>query len=92
MQQGITFASLAATAPLFLQRSALGMLAPEGSMLNALPPSPTGGRHIIGHFVVPLVFGALAEAVPGRVQADCGLMNLVTFQGRHRDGWPRSPG
>lgn len=64
--------------------------APEGSMLNALPPSPTGGRHIIGHFVVPLVFGALAEAVPNRVQADCGLMNLVTFQGRHRDGRPVS--
>jgi len=68
----------------------VSVTAPAGSMLNALPPSPTGGRHIIGHFVVPLVFGALAEAVPGRAQADCGLMNLVTFQGRHRDGRPIS--
>ena len=27
-------------------------------------PSPTGGRHIVGHFVVPLIFGALADIVP----------------------------
>lgn len=60
--------------------------APEGCLLNAMPPSPTGGRHIIGHFVVPLVFGALAKAAPDRVQADCGMMDLMTFQGRHRDG------
>ena len=64
--------------------------APEGCILNAEPPSPTGGRHIVGHYVVPLVFGALADALPERVQADCGMMNLVTFQGRHRNGRPIS--
>ena len=60
--------------------------APEGCLLNAVPPSPTGGRHIVGHFVVPLIFGALAHVVPDRVQADSGMLNLINVQGRTRDG------
>jgi N-methylhydantoinase B len=51
-----------------------------------VPPSPTGGRHIIGHFVSPLIFGALAEAAPDKVQADCGMIDIMTVQGRHLDG------
>ena len=62
--------------------------APVGSILNAQPPSPTAGRHVVGHFVTPLIFGALAEALPDRVQADTGMLNIVTFQGRHRAGHP----
>lgn len=61
-------------------------VAPEGCILNAVPPAPTGGRHIIGHFVNPLVFGALAAAVPDLVQADSGMLNLVNFQGKRQDG------
>lgn len=61
-------------------------VAPEGCLLNARAPSATGARHMIGHYVSPLVLGALAEAAPDRVQADCGMMNLLTVQGRHRDG------
>jgi N-methylhydantoinase B len=60
--------------------------APPGCIVNAVPPSPTGGRHIVGHFVVPLIFSALAEAVPDRVQADSGMLNLINVQGRTRDG------
>lgn len=60
--------------------------APPGCILNALPPSPTGGRHVIGHFVQPLVFGALAGVLPGQVQADSGMLNLVNVQGRNRAG------
>ncbi len=59
--------------------------APIGSILNAQPPFPTGGRHAMGHFVTPLIYGALAMAAPERVQADSGMMNLITFQGRRRD-------
>jgi len=59
--------------------------APPGCILNALPPFPTGGRHAMGHFVTPTIYGALAEAAPDRVQADSGMMNLITFQGRRRD-------
>ncbi len=62
------------------------VVAPEGCVLNAVPPSPTGGRHIIGHFVNPLIFGALAQALPERVQADSGMLNLINVQGRTRDG------
>jgi N-methylhydantoinase B len=60
--------------------------APAGCLLNAVSPSPTGGRHIVGHFVVPLIFGALADVVPDRVQADSGMLNLINVQGRTRDG------
>jgi N-methylhydantoinase B len=62
--------------------------APVGSLLNAVSPSPTGGRHIVGHFVVPLLFGALADVVPEQVQADSGMLNLININGRTRDGRP----
>ena len=60
--------------------------APPGCILNAQPPAATAGRHIVGHFVTSLIFGALAEVMPDQVQADCGMMNILTFQGRHPDG------
>lgn len=60
--------------------------APAGCILNAQPPSATAGRHIVGHFVTSLIFGALAEVMPDQVQADCGMLNILTFQGRHPDG------
>lgn len=60
--------------------------APEGCILNAQPPFPTGGRHIVGHFVTPLVMGALAQANVRDVPADAGMLNLMNFQGRHRSG------
>lgn len=60
--------------------------APEGCLLNAQPPSPTGGRHIVGHFVPSLIFGALADAAPEQVQADCGMMDLMTIQGTAPNG------
>lgn len=59
---------------------------PEGCILNAQPPWATAGRHSVGHFVVPLIFGALADALPDRVQADVGMMNIFNVQGTHRDG------
>ncbi len=33
--------------------------APEGSVLNCLPPSPVASRHLIGHFLPSLLIGAL---------------------------------
>jgi N-methylhydantoinase B len=64
--------------------------APDGCLLNAQPPAATGARHMIGHYVAPLVLGALAEAAPDHVMADCGMMNLLTVQGTHRNGRPMS--
>jgi len=48
------------------------MHAPDGSLLNAQAPSPLGARNITGNILHAVVFGALAQAVPDRVQADCG--------------------
>ena len=40
----------------------------------------------IGHFVAPLIFGALADALPDRVQADSGMLTQFNCQGTNRDG------
>jgi N-methylhydantoinase B len=44
--------------------------APEGCILNALHPAPVAARHLIGHFLPGLIFGALARAMPDRLMAD----------------------
>ncbi|MBE1501251.1 N-methylhydantoinase B [Amycolatopsis lexingtonensis] len=36
--------------------------APEGSVLNCLPPAPVASRHLIGHFLPSLLIGALPGA------------------------------
>ena len=59
--------------------------APENSVLNALPPAPTAGRHVVGPYVPPLIIGAMADALPERVQAQCGMMDIVNIQGRRGD-------
>ena len=64
----------------------LNISAPEGCILNCVPPWPTAGRHSVGHFIVPLMFGALADAMPNQIQADIGMMNIFNVQGKHRDG------
>lgn len=68
----------------------ISVKAPQGCILNAMPPFPTGGRHAMGHFVAPLIYGALAASAPNEVQADSGMMNLVTFQGTRKDKRPFS--
>lgn len=63
--------------------------APPGCLLNALPPAPVAGRHVIGHFLPGIVFGALAPVLPGKVIAE-GAANIWATQltGTHRDGTP----
>ncbi|MEU3764711.1 hydantoinase B/oxoprolinase family protein [Amycolatopsis keratiniphila] len=39
--------------------------APEGSVLNCLPPAPVASRHLIGHFLPSL----LTSALPGKAMA-----------------------
>jgi len=70
--------------------ASISVKAPVDSILNAQPPFPTGGRHAMGHFVTPLIYGALSESAQEEVQADSGMMNLVTFQGTRKDGRPFS--
>ena len=61
--------------------------APEGCLLNAKKPSPLGARHITGNLLHAPVLGALAQAVPDRVQADCGgAVWIVVLSGKNDDG------
>lgn len=64
---------------------AISVRAPVGCILNAMPPSPSAGRHTIGHFIVPLVFEALAAIAPDKVTAASGLIDTLTLQGKTRD-------
>ena len=43
--------------------------APEGSILNCTEPAAVASRHLVGHFLPGLIFGALAQAAPERVLA-----------------------
>lgn len=52
--------------------------APGGSLLNPVHPAPTAARHIVGHFLPTVVFGALEQALPGRVPADSAAGLWVT--------------
>ncbi|HZT24097.1 MAG TPA: hydantoinase B/oxoprolinase family protein [Pseudolabrys sp.] len=60
--------------------------APHGCILDAQPPSATGARFMIGHFVTPLVFGALAKAIPDKVQADPGMTCILNVIGKNPRG------
>lgn len=45
-------------------------VASPASIVNAERPAPVAVRHVIGHMIPDLVFGALAQALPGRIQAE----------------------
>lgn len=64
----------------------VSITAPEGCILNARPPSPTAGRHLVVHFIPSLIFGAFEDAIPNAVQAESGMVGHLTVQGRHRNG------
>ncbi|HEY7122611.1 MAG TPA: hydantoinase B/oxoprolinase family protein [Ktedonobacterales bacterium] len=61
--------------------------APPGSILNCLEPAPVASRHLIGHFLPGVIFGALAPAMPGKLIA-CGAdpIWISVWQGK----WPHS--
>ena len=64
----------------------ISISAPSGCILNAQHPSATGGRHVIGHFVPSLIFGALENVIQNRVQADCGMLSEINCMGIKRNG------
>ena len=64
----------------------ISVSAPAGCILNGIPPYPTGARQVIGHYVPSLIFGALKDALPKRVQSDSGMPTQIYVQGYRRDG------
>ncbi|MEO1138832.1 MAG: hydantoinase B/oxoprolinase family protein [Pseudomonadota bacterium] len=66
---------------------------PKGCILNAQPPAPVAMRHSIGQMTPDLVYGCLAQALPGKVPAE-GASCLYDLPIRHtpeaaRDGGAR---
>jgi N-methylhydantoinase B/oxoprolinase/acetone carboxylase alpha subunit len=59
--------------------SPFSIAAPEGSIVNAPHPAPVALRHVIGHLIPDVVFGALDQLVPGVVPAE-GAGALCNFQ------------
>jgi N-methylhydantoinase B len=65
---------------------AIKVTAPQGSLLNAQGSVPLGARNITGNILHAPVFGALAQAVPDKVQADCGSACwCIVLNGEHLD-------
>ncbi|HZH28267.1 MAG TPA: hydantoinase B/oxoprolinase family protein [Azospirillaceae bacterium] len=59
--------------------------APEGTILNALPPAPVSSRHLIGQMLPDVVFGCLRQAVPERVPAEgTSCLWNITLRGEAR--------
>ncbi|MGH2533767.1 MAG: hydantoinase B/oxoprolinase family protein [Thermomicrobiales bacterium] len=63
--------------------------APPGCILNARPPAPVAARHILGHYLPGVIFGALAEILPNRIMAE-GAANIwnLQFTGHDLDDRP----
>ncbi len=64
----------------------LEVTAPEDCILNAQHPAATLGRNTVGWYVVPLLMGAFAKALPEAVQAEPGMATAVVFNGRLQNG------
>jgi N-methylhydantoinase B len=61
--------------------------APEGSLLNAQKPAPLGARNVTGNLLHAPVMKALSQAVPDKVQADCGAaVWVMVLSGKRTDG------
>ncbi len=50
--------------------AAVSVTAPEGSILNAPPPSAVSARHSVGQMLPDVVLGCLAQVVPDQVPAE----------------------
>jgi len=65
------------------------VVAPEGSILNPKFPAAVVSRAVTGHYVPPLLFGALHQVVPDRVMAGAGSpLWAVQQTGLRADGKP----
>ncbi|MBR2648798.1 MAG: hydantoinase B/oxoprolinase family protein [Sediminibacterium sp.] len=61
--------------------------APEGSLLNAKKPSPLGARNVTGNLLHGPIMKALSQAIPDKVQADCGAaVWVMVLSGKKENG------
>lgn len=59
---------------------AIRVTAPPGCIMNALPPAPVAGRHIIGNFQPLALYQALAPVLPEAVIACSSVLWITTAQ------------
>jgi N-methylhydantoinase B len=60
------------------------VIAPEGTLVNPRPPAPVVGRMEVGHRIVDVLLGCLAQAIPDKVMAPFyGSTNHITISAEH---------
>ncbi|MGE5525874.1 MAG: hydantoinase B/oxoprolinase family protein [Rhodospirillaceae bacterium] len=65
----------------------IALRAPEASLVNSRRPAPGNSRGRVGHMIVPVVYGALAKALPDEVPAEAGSpAPRLNFFGPLRNG------
>ncbi|HWL45844.1 MAG TPA: hydantoinase B/oxoprolinase family protein [Ilumatobacter sp.] len=65
------------------------MIAPEGSILNAVSPQPCTARHVVGMFLPNALLKALAQVRPEAAMAEgSGAVWTMQVSGNHDDGRP----
>jgi N-methylhydantoinase B len=66
--------------------SVFDMVTEAGSCVDPIRPSPVTARHVLGQQLADCVFGCLAQALPGKVQAESAgaiwIMSLSSAHGR----------
>jgi len=67
------------------------LVSEPGTCVDPLPPSPVTARHVIGQMLPDAVFGCLAQALPGRVQAEsAGSIWVLALASAHGRASPES--
>jgi N-methylhydantoinase B len=65
------------------------MIAPEGSIVNAISPQPCTARHVVGMFLPNALLKALAQVRPEAAMAEgSGAVWTMQVSGNHDDGKP----
>ena len=65
------------------------MIAPEGSIVNAVLPQPGTARHVVGMFLPNALLKALAQVKPADAMAEgSGAVWTMQVSGNHDDGSP----
>ena len=69
------------------------IIAPAGTVVSPLRPSPVTARHVVGQMLPDLMFGCLAAALDGRVPAESAgsIWVLAMADSPRADGAPASP-
>ncbi len=67
----------------------INVVAPEGSIVNAIPPQPGTARHVVGMFLPNALLKALAQIKPDEAMAEgSGAVWTMQVNGNHDDGSP----